>query len=241
MRFRVWFAALAVTFATAGTNGQQGPVAELTSSQFKEAIRTEAPVAGEDILGVVIGSPPLAADARSLLVRLPNRAITTICVKVESRDGRYIAFDNSYRVPAHSGPGYVAIPITRVTPFGTQHQQYYASASVESLAILVHEGDCAQMENVFLPTFWGRTPPSAPDLTVTFAIQSGRSTIRMTLGEGNDKVSARCSLIREGQRTAFDTLCTASIPRTHSGPVPVHLQRCSFDDCADQPVQFVDP
>jgi hypothetical protein len=232
-------ASLAAALVSVGIAAQELPVAELVAKQFNETIRPEAPVAGEDILGVVIGPPTLAADARELYIRKPAHRISAICVSVESRNGRYLAYNNTYRVPASGASGYVAIPIAQTKPLGTQYQEYYSAASVHDLAVLAREGECSERGSTLLPTLWGHLPPPDSELVLTLAVQSGRSTIRMNVGRSGATSEAQCALMKDGQRTAFDTLCEIHVPRSYSGLLSIHLQRCSFDDCADQPDQAV--
>jgi hypothetical protein len=240
MKGRQGFVSTALMIVVVAKGAQLPGTAELVATKFNETIRPQAPVAGEDILGVVIGPETLSADARSLYVRKPKHPLDSICVTVESRNGRYLAYDNTYRVPAGDPSAYVAIPIAQPQPFGTQYQQYYSSASAKDLAILAREGNCADRDTRMLPTAWGHAQESTPDLILTFAIQSGRSTIRMTAGEGGAKTGAQCSGIRDGQRTAFDTLCEIHVPNAYVGVLKVDIQRCSFDDCAEQAEESID-
>lgn len=209
-------------------------VALLDGPRFNETIRSEAPVAGGDVLGVKIRTTPndsLGADP--LFVREPKGGVAQICLEISSVDGSYVAA-NTYQMPAAPPGTYVRIPIDAPEPRGTGHQERFRSARAESFAIVARTNPCGQPGTDLLPVAWGSIPSTQAALTLSIAVQSGRTDPSLIID--NDSQHAQsCEPLTAGRLTEFDALCTITLPPTATTSLQLQLQRCAFSDCSKAP------
>jgi hypothetical protein len=211
---------------------QAPPVAHLKSTPFMEEVRREAPVSAKDIVGIAVGATAPADGAAKIFVRRPGGADSLICVEAVSLDGSYLA-SNTYVLPAANAGTYVEIPVDSAAPAGTKLRELYKMASFQTMAIVAHTGACGDGSTELLPTAWGHPPPSGTGLQLTFAVQSGRSTAYLLLGDNGKKLP--CIALTDGRRTEFDAICKVPVSESDKNPISLRLQRCAFDDCTLSP------
>jgi hypothetical protein len=216
-----------------GAWGQQALVAKLDGPSFRETFRVEAPVAGGDVIGLMVDPEPLRAGAQKVYVRMPRAGASRICLEATTIDGAYVA-SNTYLLPKAAPGSYVEVPLGASQPLGTSHPEIFRGASAQSLAMLARTGACADTEFDVLPVAWGTPLPDGTPLRLIFSVQSGRSSasILTTLGT---KATMACQPLTSGRRTAFDALCYIDLPANTSTAVQFRLQRCAFDDCSIAP------
>ncbi len=233
MHGRWWV--IAVGWSVVVAAAQPVPVAQLQGPRFNEVVRKEAPVAGDDIVGLAIDSGR-TSGAQNLYVRRSSAGNSLVCIEVSSIDALYVA-SNTYVLPAAAAGTYVQIPIALPAPLGTSHIELFTSASFRTLAVLARSGDCRSHSDELLPTSWG-TPPESATLRLSIAVQSGRSSASI-LVNGSLADQRPCEPLLEGLRTAFDALCAVSLP-AGARSVGLRLRRCAFDDCANASIVNVD-
>lgn len=225
------FALVTCMAARAQTAPAEKPlIAHLDGDAFKEALKDEAPVAGADIVGLIVQSSHDNSDARKLYVRNPARSISKVCVEITTLNGAYVA-SNTYLMPKAARGAYVEIPFNASRPLGTSHPEFFSSTLVQSLAVLTRTGACTDRSPALLPTAWGRPASSDTRLSITLAVQSGRATMSV-LAKSPGETDGTCQSLTQGRRTAFDTLCTVQVPQQGPAEVELSLQRCAFDDCS---------
>lgn len=217
----------------------QWAVATLAGTAFDEHVRSDAPVVGGDIMGVLVGPKDWRALGRRLLVRSPGPQVSTVCFQAASVDGSYVAF-NSYTFKPQAEGAYVEIPIEAAHPMGTIYPQRFSAASAQTMALLAREGRCDALATRLLPLRWADGGTSEGDsLQVTIAVQSGRSSVYLKIGD-SQYPDTPCIPVQGERGTAFDTLCQVTVNIQRSQSLQLHLRRCAFDDCVEAPVETLD-
>ncbi len=230
-------ASVLLAATTSGAWSPLWPAANLADPKFNEQVRPEAPVAGGDIIGIVVGPGNWQARGQRLFVRSPGKFVSSVCIEAASVDGGYVAFNDYHFAPQDAGT-YVEIPLEAAQPKGTVYPQRFAAASAQTMALLAREGTCDTRATRLLPLKWAtREAPDTGEVTLTIAVQSGRSTAFLAIG---DSSYTPCTPIPAERLTAFDTLCEATIPAVRSQSVPLRLRRCAFDDCVNAPADMLD-
>jgi hypothetical protein len=222
-----------LTICSTPLGAQPLPVARLKGDHFVENLRSEAPVSGGDVVGIVVGDHGAPNDARKLYVRRPAVEQSQICIEAATIDGSYVA-SNTYLMPAAAPGMYVQIPIDTSRPLGTSHPDLFRSATVQTVAIMARTGACAEQRSDLIPIAWGEPPAPGANLKVILAVQSGRTSSFILIGEGSGDARS-CDPILQGRRTAFDALCSLELPSGKSGALRLRLRRCAFDDCTNAP------
>ena len=231
-----WAIALMLTGTIALAAGQL-PVAQLQSGRFNEVMRPEAPVAGDDIMGLTVDSGKPTVNATRLYVRRPADATSLVCIEISSRDGGYVA-SNTYILPASPPGSYVEIPVASPSPLGTSHIDLFKAASPQVLGVLARVDSCSARSDKLLPLAWG-TPPDSGALRLIISVQSGRTSASLIVNESPPGQHA-CAPVTEGRRTAFDALCGLELTPSERRPVSLRVRRCAFDDCANSPLVYID-
>lgn len=218
-------------FATATwALAQSAPSGQLISEPFQENLRSEAPVSGGDILGVVVSGD--RSNAEKLFLYRSTSGSDLVCVEITTRDGRYIA-SNTYRLPKSSTGVFVPIPVESQYPIGTKHPEYYRLAALDNFAVLAQVGACTNARGNVVPVAWGKSPTTITHLTVT--VQSARTQAYLNVGEGANIQRVLCSPINKERATAFDTLCDIVLPAGAKSPIRLQLERCDFGECTRAP------
>jgi len=226
----------AVVFLLVGTTATADEmlVARLVGNQFTESLRSEAPVSGGDVLGLsVVADVEASTSADKIFVRRPATKNGRVCLEIASRDGRYVA-SNTYEMPEASPGAFVLAPI------GTQHPEIFRGASPRNLAILARMGTCPSPDGDIVLVAWGRAPELGSPIRVTVAVQGARSKANLVVGQGATSILP-CERIREERGTAFDALCTLTLPKGALRPLTLQLQRCAFDECTLAPATRLSP
>jgi hypothetical protein len=234
MRFFIVTLSIVVAAAAVSLRAQDVPIARLAGASFSEAIRTEAPVSGEDILSLQVRSAKEPTSAMNLYVREPAGGLSSICLDVATIDGGYVA-SNTYLIPPASPGSYVRIPVDAGRPLGTGHPERFTIASAYTLAIIARRGTCAVPTVDLVPVAWGEMPKPSAEIRIVLAAQSGRSSASLLIND-DPKQAHACTSLTAGRRTIFDSLCDFSLPVGHETSIRLRLQRCAFDDCTQAPL-----
>lgn len=227
-RCRSLTAAVAFGGLTTWAFAQSAPVAHLVGENFQETLRAEAPVGGDDIVGLAVSGIEGAKGAEKIFVRKPSARGSHICVEMTGRDGRYVA-SNTYEFPDTAAGSFVLVPTEK-----TRHADVLRRASVDDFAVVARLGDCPSTGGQVLPVAWGAPPLGNQISRLVAVVQSGRSQARLKV-DGIDK-PVRCEPIRQsGLKTAFDSECKIDLPAKHSTVIRLQLERCAFEECTLAP------
>ncbi len=225
-RLLIAVAATAVCVAQA----EQPLIAHLDAGSFKEAVRNDAPVAGGDVMGLVVDLREAPVDGGKLYVRIPRRPVSRICIEATTLNGGYLA-SNTYTVPAAPAGSFVEIPVDATRPLGTSHPEFFRPSSPRALAVLARTGACSDASSALLPASWGRPSHPGGRLPFTLAVQSGRATVSMVATPRSAATEA-CESLTQGRRTAYDVLCSGDLSPDGHSDVELQLQTCAYDDCS---------
>lgn len=214
---------LAISFSCAVCSqvaSAQDAVAELTlkGDRFLESLTKEASVSGRVVAGVLASN---ARPAQTLsLFSSPVREGEDVCVRVVSRDGLYWS-ENTFRWPNGTKADRVRLP---------NHSEYDLSRYAGTdLSVLGYEGDCNEAHSGPVLVAVRGDNPRLPD-SLDILVNSGRSdTFAVITSPDTGTRTIACSLIREGRRTGYDTICTLPIANTGTESLTIRIMRRRFD------------
>lgn len=194
-------AALALLLAAAQTLA--GPlVARPSATPLKEMFHQEAPVSGRIVSGVLVAGEQ---DKTHRLVIWPPASVAgrSVCLQVVSRDGRYWA-ENTFELPPRTG----GRPV--VLKYPSAYRDLLQTLGDEELAMLAYPGRCGAggPRQLLLAA---RTLPEAAPRRLEILVNSGRTDTYAVVKDAAGARPSRCRRIRQGRRTAFDTVCRIAL------------------------------
>ncbi len=220
MRQRTLF--LAALLVAVGQAFAGPPVARPRTTPLHETFHEEPPVSGRVVTGVLLAGSGAAAS----LALLPPAAAAghSVCVQVVSRDGRYWA-ENTFELPPASGDQPVLLE------YPSAYRDLLQALGDDELALLAYRGECGHggRRELLLST---RSLPASVPGQAWILVNSGRTdTYVMVKNSPGARRPSRCRRIRQGRRTAFDTVCTVALPAPEAtvGTLEVRILRRRYE------------
>jgi hypothetical protein len=208
---------------------QVTPVARLVGP-FLETIRSEAPVSGGDVLGLVVVGDRLPHDAEKIFVRHSSGRAASVCVEMVTRDGRYVA-SGTFELPVTAPGEYVLIPIAE----RTRYTSILRAAVLQDFAVRARVGRCDQAGGALIPTAWSAPPPPAGGMRLAVTVQGANSRTFLRVPPALQTTPVSCTRIYESRHTAFDSYCVLSVPTGVTSPFKVQVERCTYGECTRSP------
>ena len=198
------------------------PVAWPRTTPLHETFHEEAPVSGRVVTGLMLAG----SGGSARLALLPPAAVAggSVCVQVVSRDGRYWA-ENTFVLP----PAVGGQPVLLAYP--SAHRDLLRTLGEDELALLAYQGECGRRGGRQL-LLSARSPADTPPGRVWIFVNSGRTdTYVQVKNDAGARRPSRCRRIRQGRRTAFDTVCTVELPKPEAvaGPLEVRILRRRYE------------
>jgi hypothetical protein len=206
----------------------------LTLENFSERLSRDVPVSGRLLVGAAILPPGTHSLAPRLLWRGPTieSAKEPLCVTLVSRDGQYYGEGEVGIAKLHQLSGTTRLQGSH----GPPEEKYLKSLNVDELAMLATEGDCRlgpadgkpaivhvlDRDDAAAAIARGETP----DFELSLMLNSLTYTLSAEASIDGVKKPATCKTLGDTQRnTAFNTICTVTLPRAAAGATVVINRR----------------
>jgi len=210
------------------------PVARLVGALF-ERLSPEAPVSGNDILGIVALGERRPRGAQPLFVRSPSGRAEAVCVEMITRTAHYEA-SGTFDLPQTTPGGYVRLSLSE-----SRHPEILRAAVLEDFAVLARLGRCDQRKGALVPVAWGAPPPAGAEIKLAVTVQAANDQPFVWVTAGGPAKRSTCTRIQARRHTAFDAYCELRLPADVASPIRLQLERCAFDECTRAPAVQVFP